>query len=351
MNYELIVRKHLCTWFSTSTAAMASSFRIRHASIEDMRTIGDLIADEGWTFPVERLEILYKIDPNGFYVAENIDNKEVMGTAYVMNYSENLAWLGLTVTKKYYRKQGVQKELFKRCIEHAGERNIGLDAAGLHRSDVFIKMGFMCIDFKLRIYRGNVDHIKYAPGNLLGNIKVVKVDEVPFANLVSYDSTICKFNRPQFLQFWVNGKDVFTFVAIDNNGSDQIFGYGIVFPVRPLVDDRKYFALGPFYAENPDIAKALLSSLIRSLPLGSTVQLHVPQINTSAVDIFREYGFDEILELTRHYTKYTIKLPYDKVYCCGELLEIIAPRQVSESFKVGHLLSLLSCSLQIIMFP
>jgi GNAT superfamily N-acetyltransferase len=82
---------------------------------------------EGWNQTVKDWELLLANDENICLVAE-YDNK-VIGTTTGINYSNNIAWIGMVLVDKKYRGQGISKSLLTNIFgKLLGCKSIKLDA-------------------------------------------------------------------------------------------------------------------------------------------------------------------------------------------------------------------------------
>ncbi|XP_070561802.1 uncharacterized protein [Ptychodera flava] len=123
---------------------MASSdVKVHIATKEDMTAVSAITVAVDWNYPVEYLETLRLLDPEGFFVAKKGD--EIVGTGMAINIDDDFAYFAMSITKKGHRKQGIQRRIFQEMFKHAGHRNIGINSIDEHRKEVSSVIGFKLI--------------------------------------------------------------------------------------------------------------------------------------------------------------------------------------------------------------
>lgn len=101
--------------------------RIRKMTREEAEFAIKMAVGEEWNPGIHDGEIFYETDPDGFFVAE-IEGKPI-GCASAVAYDDSFGFLGLYVVKPEFREKGVGGKLTEKCLEHLGNRNIGLDGS------------------------------------------------------------------------------------------------------------------------------------------------------------------------------------------------------------------------------
>ncbi|XP_070564808.1 uncharacterized protein F36G3.2-like isoform X6 [Ptychodera flava] len=281
---------------------------VRVARKDDMKAVSDLTVNVGWHCRVEYLETMRQASPDGFFIAEKDDT--IVGTAYAINHTDSLASFGLSITKEEYRKQGIQRRLLQEQFQYAAGRNIGLNSVDQHRKEVYIKIGFKHVDFEIICYHGRVCHSTLPVFDKVAKnvIKILPISQIPFDSLVKYDSQIYPSERQEFLQIWCQGRDVNTFIAMNEN--DEIVGY---VNLMPMNDNDFYFS--PLFAENSEIAEMLMIISLHNLPDSAAVNMLAIKTNLEAVELARKYNMcQELYTLYRQYTKEVLNLPVEKIF-------------------------------------
>ncbi|XP_077978968.1 holothin acyltransferase-like [Glandiceps talaboti] len=284
-----------------------------------MKAVSELTIAEGWGNSADYVETLRQVNSDGFFLA--FKGSELVGTAYAFNHTDDLTFFGLFITKQGHRKQGIQRRLFEQLFNHAGDRNIGLNSAGEYRRDVNVKIGFKHIDFETKSMIGQVDHSLLPTINTPSGVKITQLDEVPFNDITEYDKGINQFNRAEFLKIWLQGKNVYSFVALEEGMGKNGLVVGYV-SARLLEEE---FAISPLYADNVAIADSLLHTVLLSLPNSYTVRLVVPTGNKISLDLARKHHIDKVLfTCTRQFSKKIIEVPQHKVFSLVGLGSMLA---------------------------
>ncbi|XP_077978971.1 holothin acyltransferase-like [Glandiceps talaboti] len=283
-----------------------------------MKAVSELTIAEGWGYSADYVETIRQVNPDGFFLA--FKGSELVGTAYAFNHTDDLTFFGMSITKQGHRKQGIQRRLFEQVFSHAGDRNIGLNSCDEHRRDVNVKIGFKHIDFETKFMIGKVDHSLLYTINTPSGVKITQLDEVPFNNITEYDDKINPFNRAEFLKVWLQGKNVYSFVALEGIGKNSVV---VGYVSARLLGEQ--FAISPMYADNVAIADSLLHTVLLSLPNYCSVRLIVPTGNRGSLELAHKYHLDkELFNHPRQFTKKIIKVPQDKIFSILALESMLA---------------------------
>ena len=94
-------------------------------SREEAEFAVEMAAAEGWNPGIHDGELFYEADPEGFFIAE-IAGKPlaVLLLLHMMILLVFLAFMWLNLNSA---RTGIGMKLTEKCLEHLGERNIGLD--------------------------------------------------------------------------------------------------------------------------------------------------------------------------------------------------------------------------------
>src|SRR6266498_3420453 len=102
-------------------------FIIRPMQLSDMVYAMKLSNAEGWNQIEKDWKLLIESPQNVCMLAEC--NKKIIGTTTAMNYSNQMAWIGMVLVAKEYRGQGVSKSLLTNILEKLESvKSIKLDA-------------------------------------------------------------------------------------------------------------------------------------------------------------------------------------------------------------------------------
>src|SRR5436305_10546501 len=91
------------------------SFTLRPMQLRDIEQGMQLSTDEGWNQTEKDWKLLIETPGNICLVAE-IRNK-IIGTTTAINYSNEIAWIGMVLVDRNYRGFGVSKSLLTNILE------------------------------------------------------------------------------------------------------------------------------------------------------------------------------------------------------------------------------------------
>ncbi|XP_070560069.1 uncharacterized protein [Ptychodera flava] len=285
----------------------SSDVKVHIATKEDMKAVSALTVEEEWNYPVDYIETLRLLDPEGFFVAKKGD--EIVGTGMAINLNDDFAYFAMSLTKKGHRKQGIQRRIFQERFKHAGNRNIGINSIDERRQEVNTEIGFKLISYQVSCVRGLVDRDALPSVGTLqsSNFKILPLSSVSFDSVVNYDANVVTFHRGYFLELWCKSTGCVTFVSVNENG--DIVGY---VNARPFMGD---FAVVPLIADNTEIAESLFLTLIHHLPDDAFVKLHPVVQNLAAVELAKKYNIQGLVyTITCHFNKNIIPVKLDKVF-------------------------------------
>ncbi len=269
------------------------NLKIRKMSREEAEFAIEMATAEGWNPGIHDGELFYEADPEGFFIAE-LDGKPV-GCASAVAYSNDFGFFGLYVVKPEFQKKGVGMKLTEKCLEHLGDRNIGLDGVVENERKYHKVMKFKSSYSNLR-YEGQGGG--ETPDGL------VKISEVPFEKLLEYDRRMFPAPRPSFLKKWVNQPDSYAFAVLETG---DLKGYGVI---------RKChmgYKIGPLFADDQSMAEKIFRALRASVP-EETIYLDVPEPNKKAIEIAKKYHMNVMFRTIRMYSRKEPDIELDKIY-------------------------------------
>ncbi|UUX91896.1 GNAT family N-acetyltransferase [Methanoplanus endosymbiosus] len=207
---------------------------------------------------------------------------------------------GFLVVRPELRNLGIGDALLRRGLSHTEERICGADGV-FEMQDVYArKYGFIFAYRNIR-WEGEIAGVK--------DHGFVRAAEVPFEELLEYDTRHFPAERRSFLEKWISQPESTCFVS--RNG-DEITGYGMI---RRCVSGWK---IGPLFAEDEMIAEDLFLALCGFVDSGSVksgpVYFDTPEPNVKAVAIAEKYGMVEVFGTARMYRNEVPKLPLNNIF-------------------------------------
>jgi len=262
---------------------MASNekFIIKTMLREDINSALDWAVKEGWNPGLHDNDCFYYTDPQGFFIGE-ID-REPIGCIAAVAYNDSFGFIGLYIVKPEFRGKGYGIQLWKSGMKHLGNRTIGLDGV-IDQQGNYKKSGFQLAYRNIR-YKG------IAEGSISPSI--VDLSEIPFEELVAYDSELFSIPRPQFLKRWINQPEG---NALGFRKRGKLAGYGVIRACK------EGFKIGPLFADEEQIAEDLFNSLAGKIT-GATIFLDTPETNPAAIALAKRHDLTKVFETVRMYNK------------------------------------------------
>jgi GNAT superfamily N-acetyltransferase len=269
------------------------TFRTMHQG--EVATAVNRAAAEGWNPGYSDAECFWLVDPEGFFCAEL--GGKIVGTISVVNYNDCFSFAGLFVVDPEYRAHGIGMQLYRYAMIHAGSRVVGGDGV-VAMVEKYQKDGGLFLHYNNARYEGTGGGIM--PAGL------IPLKQVPFEDLVVYDSAHFPARREKFLRCWISRPGHYGLALQDGEG--EIIGYGIR---RVCCTGHK---IGPLFARNRAAAELILDGLTAGIP-GERYYLDIPVPNTAAVTLVQHRNMVPVFFTARLYsTRDPVLLPLDEIF-------------------------------------
>jgi GNAT superfamily N-acetyltransferase len=244
--------------------------RIEVMTVEDTLFAGALAEEEGWAHRREDFLRLIEFEPEGCFLAWQ--DEEPVGMVTTTSYGD-YAFLGCLIVRKEERRKRIGLALMEQAIRYLKEirvETIELDGV-FPAVDLYRKLGFrdkyLCVVFKGRGDKAATGTMPYVPE---------MADQI-----IDFDRKMTGLNREKVLRRLLQVFRDSVFVMRD----EGISAYAVAKP-RP----GGFLAIGPFVAENRELAERMLHSIMGKYQ-GRNLAVGVPQINREAVDLLLGNGF------------------------------------------------------------
>ncbi len=244
---------------------------------------------ESWGYLRDDFERLLCLSPEGCFVAQ--EDTALAGLVTTLWYN-TYGFIGTLIVSAQFRGQNIGEKLMRHAIKYLTDRGvttIELDgvfpAAPLYR-----RLGFKDKYFSLRLQR---QPQKSQPQEITAQPNKYSVNE-----LIVFDTNLAGYDRSFLIQRYF---DEFQghLIAV---GYQSINAYAFVKP-----RENNSYSVGPFVAASEKSARNVLETIVTKYS-GSLITLGAPEINHTAIDLYRESGFIHTLPSLRMYYGNRIKL-------------------------------------------
>jgi GNAT superfamily N-acetyltransferase len=274
---------------------MSSAFAIRTMRPGEIELALEWARQEGWNPGVDDALDFYNTDPSGFLVG--VVREVPVGCISVVKYGDDFAFLGLFMVHPDFRGRGYGKKLWERGIASAEGRTIGLDGVLAQQAD-YQRAGFETAYRTVR-YGG---FPKAPPAN---GIVATPIAPDRLEGLQRYDAANFPQARRTFVSLWCGAPAKRKSVVVRSSG--KIRGYGTI---RRCFEGHK---IGPLFANDADIASAILSTLIPAAK-GNRIYIDVPADNIEGVLLAESLGLEPVFETARMYRGPAPALPIKRIF-------------------------------------
>lgn len=264
-----------------------NKLKIRKMKPEDIPAAMDIKEAENWNQTKEDWHFLLNQHPSACLVAEFRD--QVVGTITACTYKRQLAWIGMMLVDKKYRRMGIARLLMTTLIEKLAEyTSIKLDAtpAGL---GLYEKLGFVEEYQICRMTAHGIHPEKGVEDQV--NWDLLPITKGTLAEVIEKDISICGLNRSQLFQFLLESQEDLCWMLKQQN------------QVKAYTFGRKgsnYDQIGPLLAETDAYAEVLLSKILsKQKDREYLVDVLIDKKNT--LDFLSRWGFIPQRNFTRMY--------------------------------------------------
>tara|TARA_R110002020_G_scaffold114101_8_gene262432 strand:+ start:631 stop:1443 length:813 start_codon:yes stop_codon:yes gene_type:complete len=258
---------------------------IRRLTLDEIGTLLDWAADEGWNPGLADAAAFHAADPNGFLGAF-AGGTMVAGIAAVA-YDHSFGFIGLYICHPHWRGQGHGKAVWDAGMAYLGDRTIGLDGVPEQQAN-YAAMGFVPAYQNIRM-----------SGTLAGQTGADNASApVTAAAIAAFDAACFPAARPAFLANWLSPPNRLLTVLRDG----ALAGYAVL---RPCRQGQK---LGPVFARDPDAATALLDQV------QGPVQIDMPLAQTEWLAQLERQGFTRGFATARMYRGLPPALPMQQIF-------------------------------------
>ena len=256
---------------------------IRRMTRDELDTLVEWAAREGWNPGLDDAEVFWATDPDGFVAAE-IDG-ELVGGGSIVAYDKRYGFMGFFIMRPEYRGHGLGDRLWnerkRRLLARLdGDASVGMEGV-FNMQGYYARGGFRFVCRDLR-FEGRGMESPQPKG-------VIEASSLPFERIDAYDRRHFPASRSRFLRGWIQRPGGHSLAAVDG---EDICGYVVMRPCRIR------YKIGPLFAANVSVAESLLVALASRVP-GEPIFLDVPEINRDALALVARHGMKEVFGCAR----------------------------------------------------
>lgn len=272
-----------------------SDIKFRTMTKDEVAVALKWAAAEGWNPGLLDAECFFAVDPEGFFCGV-LDGK-IVATVSVVNYDDHFSFAGLFIVDPPYRGHGIGMKLYRYAMRHAMSRVVGGDGVAA-MVDKYEKDGGLFLHYNNARYEGK------GGGRMPDGL--TPIQDVQFADLLTYDTAHFPARREQFLRCWIQQKGHYGLAQLGDSG--MILGYG----VRRVCHTG--YKIGPLFARDRATAEVILDGLIAGIP-GEQFYLDIPVPNTAAVALAEDRKMTPVFFTARLYsTRNPVPLPLEEIF-------------------------------------
>jgi ribosomal protein S18 acetylase RimI-like enzyme len=271
---------------------LSPRYMVRRMTREEVDVAMQWAAAEGWNPGLSDADCFYAADPHGFLVG--LFDDQPVATLFAVAYSNSFGFLGSYIVQPELRGRGYGLDLWRTGMAYLGSRNIGLDAVLAQQAN-YRRSGFQLAYYNTR-YEG------VGGGKLPAD--VIALADVPFGEVVAYDSRIFGVTREEFLKQWLTQPRARGW-AVRRMG--ELVGYGVI---RQCL---RGFKIGPLFALDEEAAETLFQALSSQSP-GQSIFLDIPEVNRAAQSLVERHRMSAVFQTARMYNKQAPELPLSQIF-------------------------------------
>ncbi|CAG2168808.1 unnamed protein product, partial [Oppiella nova] len=236
------------------------NYIVREMQLSDCREVHEILESVGFPTHKHQSEVIMNIDPNGQYVAQDIDTGKLLGYLCGVSVTEDLAYFGSYSVRPEYQGQGIGKALWAKTIEHLGDRNLGLLS---HKQNTFefyrdVRNFRYISDRRVIVMAGPLTPNPQLIDNIDG-ISLVTIDGHNVRDVIEYDKHVSGLDRSVLIESLYKIPENINLLAIDDHG--HVVGYCFIhetnmrlYSVEPLEVQEIWKSVGfPTHKHLPEV--------------------------------------------------------------------------------------------------
>lgn len=250
---------------------------------EEVPTVVEWAATEGWNPGLNDGGIFHAVDPEGWFGAYH--DGRLCGSAVVTNYDDDFSFAGFYIVSPSYRGKDIGTTLTRMAMDHAGDRCLGLDGV-MHMAPRYEKVMGMGKGYHGVRFHGVSTCHNVSPHTL-------SATEVSHREIADFDRSHFPAERDDFIHSWISQPGAVSVASVDGRGT--VNGLGVLRPCR------EGYKVGPLFASDAKAAGSVLQTLLAAIE-GESFFIDVPDVNLPAMKMVSDMGLNEVFRTARMYS-------------------------------------------------
>ena len=272
---------------------------LRRLTRDDVNTIVEWAALEGWNPGLHDADAFWAQDPEGFWGVELAG--ELVGSASAVSYDGAYGFWGFFIVKPEFRGRRIGSLLAHSPISGLRERlppgaAVGLDGV-FDQQAYYASLGFQFSHCNLRME--TIAQPLADPTH-----ELVALSSVSAERLAAFDTGHFGVARPRFLEHWIDPPEGLALAAVDGS---EVIGTGVIRRARTG------WKVAPLFANSPEIAESLLNAL-SDHALGEPMSVDVPENNPAAVEMAARREMRQVFGCARMYVGTPPSMPWHSIF-------------------------------------
>lgn len=267
-------------------------FQICKFCKKDISRLIALSASVGWDYDENEIHTIMSV---GTIYGHKTEKGEIISSAALIPYGNNLASIGMVIVNEHYRGYGLGKKVMQACISEVPNNVTIMLAATKEGYPLYEKLGFQSITCIHKLISDNNNSIYQIKKN--HDYDIVPLTDNHFNDVHKLDRRAVGADRKLFLKSRIKQAQQGVVVRAKNG---DLIGYGL------SIEGPIHLILGPIVALNHDIATHIIHHLATSYK--GKLRIDVPDGQSSFITYLEQCGFKKVSQ-PPIMIKNTIQLP------------------------------------------
>ncbi|MDA1529674.1 GNAT family N-acetyltransferase [Bacillus cereus group sp. TH260-2LC] len=248
--------------------------RLRKESINDIVSLSSYI---GWDYNGEEIETIF--DSGIVYGVWN-GRKELIASAAIILYGEELASIGMVIVHPNYKGRGIGKAITDSCIKSVSTQTPIMLIATDEGKLLYEKLGFRAVSYVSKYICNSYNVNDYCIGN---EDYIMNYKEYDLEEIIKLDEYAFGTNRKEFLMKRIMQSEQ---CIVVKDKEQNALGYGL------SVQTPENKIIGPVVAKNDAMAMRIVHDLAREHH--GKVRIDVPEGKKDFLNQLEAVGFQKV---------------------------------------------------------